>query len=375
MIVISILVFIIYSILIFSFIIGFDKVKLETNNFGEPINTFSIVIPFRNESINLENLLISLLKINYPKNLFEILLVNDASIDDSSKIIEIFIKKHPTLNVQLIENLRESNSPKKDAINTAINISKFDWIVTTDADCEVPINWLQCFNSFIDENQSVFISAPVKFKQENSFLFHFQNLNFISLIGSTIGSFGIKKPFMCNGANLCYKKEIFQQLNGFEGNTNIASGDDIFLLEKMVFKYPTKTSYLKSKEAIVSTQSEKSWNSFFNQQLRWASKSGSYKNWFSKFVGLTIFTTNLAILIFGLSLFFQPNNWMFFIGILLQKMFFDILLIEKTAVFLNSKKSLQYYPLISVLYPFYIVLIATFSMFKNYEWKGRKFSK
>jgi hypothetical protein len=60
---------------------------------------------------------------------------------------------------------------------------------------------------------------------------HFQQLDLVSLQGATIGSFGIGKGFMCNGANLAYKKSLFQELNGFRNDT-IASGDDVFLLQK-----------------------------------------------------------------------------------------------------------------------------------------------
>lgn len=375
MIVFSILVFIVYAVLILSFVIGFDRIKLESTNFEKPVNTFSIVIPFRNETSNLKELLASLLQLNYPLHLFEILLVNDASEDASCAIVEAFQTQYPELNIQLIQNNRKTNSPKKDAIITAVHIAAFDWIITTDADCEFPKNWLQSFNSCIEKNQPVFISAPVKFKEEKSFLFQFQNLNFLSLMGSTIGAFGITKPILCNGANLCYNKAVFQKLNGFEGNSLIASGDDIFLLEKMEKHYPTKTMFLKSNEVIVATKPENTWKSFFNQQIRWASKTGSYNNWFSKFVGLTVFITNLTLLVVGFSIFLDIGNWKFFIAVVIQKMFIDILLIEKSATFLNTKKSLQLYPVISLLYPFWTVFIAVSSLFKNYEWKGRKFNK
>jgi len=197
----------------------------------------------------------------------------------------------------------------------------------------------------------------------------------ISLIGSTIGGFGIKKPFLCNGANLCYNKKIFQELKGFVGNSEVASGDDIFLLEKMVKNYPNKTFFLKSKDAIVKTKSEMSWKSYFNQQIRWASKSSTFKNKFSIFVGLTVLAINLMILIVGISLFFEPNNWKLFISIFLLKMFFDVLLIEKTASFLNIKKSLIYLPIMSFIYPIFILIIGSSSFFKKFEWKGRRFQK
>ncbi|MDF1518293.1 MAG: glycosyltransferase, partial [Lutibacter sp.] len=196
---------------------------MKNKNFF-PKNRFSIVIPFRDEAHNLPNLLNSVSVLNYPSELYEILLVNDDSQDNFNQIIEEFNKQNPKLNLHLIQNIRKTQSPKKDAINTAINLSNFEWIVTTDADCLVPKLWLQLFDQFIEEEKPVFISASVKFITQNSFLFHFQNLNFTSLMGSTIGGFGIGNPFMCNGANLCYHKKTFLELNGFEGNDNIASG-------------------------------------------------------------------------------------------------------------------------------------------------------
>lgn len=373
MIVVVTLIFIVYTLLIVSFVIGFDKIKSFDTTFKKPYNQFSIIIPFRNEAANLEALLQSILELKYPTQLFEIILVNDDSDDDSCAIIETFQHKNSKLYITLIQNNRKTGAPKKDAINTAIENAQFNWLITTDADCEVPKNWLNSFNTFIEEKQAVFISAPVKFKKEKSLLFHFQNLNFISLIGSTIGAFGIKKPFLCNGANLCYRKDIFKKVNGFEGNTTIASGDDIFLLEKMLQNYPNKTLFLKSNLAVVRTKVENSLKAFFNQQIRWASKTNAYKNWFSKLVGLVVFTTNLAIVIVGISLFFNPTNWLFFSALLAHKMFIDVLLIEKTAQFLNAKDSLLYFPLISIAYPLYIVFIASASLLKKYEWKGRIF--
>ena len=371
----SILISIIYFVLILAFIIGFDKIELIQNKNTTPKNSFSIVVPFRNEAPNLTQLLNSLLAINYLTELFEILLVNDDSKDNFKIIIESFKQQNPSLNIQLINNKISANSPKKDAITLAIKKSKFEWIVTTDADCIVPENWLQLFNQYIGEKQPLLISAPVKFKGQNTFLYHFQNLNFNSLVGSTIGSFGLKKPFMCNGANLCYKKETFFTVNGFEGNSKIASGDDVFLLEKINTAFPNKACYLKSNEAIVQTNSETNLKSFFNQQIRWASKSTAYKSDFSKFVGLTILGMNLMLIALLFLVIINPLFWKYLLIICIQKLFFDFLLIFKTSLFLKNTHSLKYTIFISILYPFFIVYIGVLSLFKSYNWKGRNFSK
>ena len=148
-------------------------------------------------------------------------------------------------------------------LRTAIIQSKYDWIITTDADCELPEKWLNTYDAYIQQQDNVLIAGPVKYQNPKTFLDHFQNLDFMSLIGSTIGSFGTEKPFMANGANLAYKKTFFYQLNGFEDDANIASGDDVFLLQKAMQQFPNKVHYLKSEDFIVSTKPLNNWKSLF----------------------------------------------------------------------------------------------------------------
>ena len=364
-----------YTVLIIGFIIGFDKVKNISNTNTAPKHSFSIVVPFRNEAKNLPHLLNNIQQLNYPKHLFEILFVNDASDDDSSDLVKKYQQQFPLINIVLLNNLVKSNAPKKDAINTAIKNAKFTWIVTTDADCKIPPSWLQVFNQFIELKNPVFISAPVKMEVKSSILKHYQHFNMLSLQGATIGSFGLKNPLMCNGANLCYKKNIFNELKGFEGNENIASGDDVFLLEKMATYYPKQTFFLKSKSAIVSTTSEKNWNSYINQQIRWASKATAYKSSFSKFTGIVVLLMNLLLLILPFIAFKSTIFLTLFFIIFTQKIIIDFILIQKTATFLQSKTSLKNYLKTVCLYPLLTTLIGLTSIFKGYEWKGRSYKK
>jgi len=368
-----ILITIIYLALITSLIIGYNKVETTYIKNTIPKNTFSIVIPFRNEAHNLPNLLQALAIINYPKNLYEIILVNDYSTDNFEPIITHFKMKYPSVNLKLIDNHIKSNSPKKDAITTAITQSNYEWIVTTDADCIAPTNWLLAFNQYILEKKPLFISAPVKFIEQHSFLFYFQNLNFISLVGSTIGGFGIKRPFMCNGANLCYNKFTFNKVKGFEGNSEIPSGDDVFLLEKIHTLFPHQTLYLKSTDSIVQTNAENNLKSFFNQQIRWASKTTAYKSNFTKVIGIIIFLLNFLLVSLLITTIMKPYIWKYLFVVFFLKLCIDFILIYKTSLFLKVRKSLKYFPIISLLHPFFVVFTGVFSLFKNYEWKGRVF--
>ncbi|MEN3323271.1 glycosyltransferase [Mariniflexile soesokkakense] len=370
---ISIIITVLYLALIASFVFGFDKVKTFKLEGSTSKTTFSIVISFRNEAENLPALLKSISSLNYPRELFEIIFVDDDSEDDSVEIIKKTLE-NPS-NISIIKNKRVSNSPKKDAISTAIKQAKNEWIVTTDADCLLPKYWLDSFDAFIQKKSANCIAAPVTYFNKNSFLNRFQLLDLLSLQGATMGGFGINKPFLCNGANFAYKKSLFIELNGFEGNTNTASGDDIFLLEKAVKKHPKEVHYLKCNYAIVKTHTQPTWETLLAQRIRWAAKTSAYNNWFGKFTGLIVLLNNTLIIVLLALLIAGIFNLKAFLYICIVKFNIDFFLIYKSAVFFNQKSVLKSFIIGFLVYPFFSVYIAFISMFSSYKWKGRTFKK
>lgn len=359
-------VFLLYTLFIGQLIYGFNRMKRFSKKELTPKTSFTIVVPFRNEKKNLPNLLHSISLLNYPKELVEVILVDDDS-DDEFRIPNLEFR------IQIVKNVRKSNSPKKDAIETAIQIAKNDWIITTDADCLVQKNWLTTFDQYIQENEVEMVASGVCYVPKSGFLSAFQNLDFLSLQGATIGSFGINQPFMCNGANFAYSKQFFKELNGFQGNNSIASGDDVFLLQKAVSVAPKKVGFLLAKESIIATKPVETWSDLFQQRVRWASKSTGYSSIYGKLLALVVFGGNLVwILSFLLWLvgLLDQNIFMLFVAL---KFLIDFILIYKTVNFFESK--LQYILASSLLYPFFSVSVAVYSLFGKYSWKGRNFRK
>lgn len=370
MILVSLIIMLLYLLLIGLFAYGFNKINLIKLEDVSAKTKFSIVIPFRNEAGNLQELLKSIEDLNYPKQLYEVFLVDDESDDRS---LEIIIKSGA--KVITIPNKRHTNSPKKDAITTAINHAKHEWIVTTDADCVLPKYWLDGFDEHIQKNDTVCIVAPLTYSQQKTFSNRFQLLDILSLQGATIGGFGIKKPFLCNGANFAYKKELFIELNGFEGNANIASGDDIFLLEKVLKTHPKQLCYLKCEHSIVTTKPQPNWNELISQRIRWAAKTSAYNDWFGKLTGLIVLLMN-ALIIAGLLLsLFEVFSFKVLVYILIIKFSIDFLLIYKSALFFNQKEVLLSFVPAFFIYPFVSVYVAFVSVFIGYKWKGRVFKK
>ena len=373
MIYIFIFILIVYVSTIGLLIYGFDKIGTTQNNYISPKISFSIVVPFRNEENDFLNLLQSISELEYPKNLYEIIVINDNSDDKSVLIFNKWNSENSMIQSRLLENNRVSNSPKKDAIATAISQVKKEWIITTDADCVVGKNWLLAFDNFIQNNDSEMVVGSVSISNDKGFLNYFQFVDMLSLQGTTIGSFGLKKPFMCNGANFAYTKNLFLELNGFDGNDKIASGDDVFLLQKVIKFHPEKVGYLKNRDSIVFTKPEENWSKLFFQRVRWASKTGSYNGFFGKFLAVIVFITNLLFLLglgFGVWSF---GFWVMGFGFLI-KLLVDLILINKINQFIGSRKFI--FPLIeSLFYPFFCVSVAIYSFFGEFDWKGRNFKK
>jgi len=370
MILILILILCIYVVTIAQLIWGFDKIKFYTVSENKPKTFFAIVVPFRNERDNLPRLLESFKNLNYPIDLFEIILVDDFSEDDSVRQVYNWRMENGKFQTTLLENISISGSPKKDAISRAIPIIKNEWVITTDADCVVPQNWLLTLDNYIQNHDVAMIAGAVSYECEKSFLHYFQQLDLVSLQGATIGSFGMGLGFMCNGANFCYKKSLFNALDGFARNNNIASGDDVFLLQQAVRMHASKVHYLKSNEAIVKTKPAESWKALLHQRVRWASKTRSYQSVFGKDLAAIVFAGNLAIVAGWFLLAFKLLGWQYIVILFAVKCSFDFMLLYKTNTFLSGKP-MRFLLLGSLLYPFFCVVVALYSLRGKYEWKGR----
>ncbi|WP_434037492.1 glycosyltransferase family 2 protein [Formosa sp. 4Alg 33] len=376
MIIFSLITLTLYTFLIGSLYWGFTKVKTFKPHTRSNETSFSIVIPFRNEAKHLPELLHSISELDYSKNHFEILLINDGSEDISESIINHFTQTHRELQITLLQNKRHSNSPKKDAISLAISHAKCNWILTTDADCVLPKTWLNTFNAFIQGHPDCqLIVAPVTYFTTSKFLNIFQWFDVMSLQGATIGGFGIHQPFLCNGANLGYKKQAFYDVNGFAENDAIASGDDIFLLEKISKKYPESIQYLKSTDAVIYTHAQPTLKDLISQRKRWASKTKAYTNKFSQITGLLVLSTNALLICLFICMSFGDFSPTYFTGLCAVKFAVDFMLIYKSAVFFNQEKGLKWYIIIAILYPIFCSYVAVVSLFTSYAWKDRTFTK
>ena len=343
-----------------------------------PKTKISVLIPARNEADNIENCINSILQQTYPESLYEIIVIDDFSQDETADLVKNYIQKGHK-NIQLIQLAHqispdEIQSFKKKSIEIGVNKAKGELIVTTDADCIVQPQWLKLIASLYQTKKPKFIAAPVNFHQENNNFERFQSLDFIGMMGITGAGIHTKIMRMCNGANLAYPKAIFIEMKGFQGIDQHASGDDMMLLQKIAKVYPDNIEYLKNPDATTFTKTQKTLKSFINQRVRWSTKSKGYeeKQMTLILIGVWLFSTNIFIAFAG-SLLFGSSFLMLGLGQFLVKMIADYRLLKTSSTYFNRSDLMQTFVKSSLYHLIYIVIIGFLGgITKKYQWKGRK---
>ncbi len=260
---------------------------------------------------------------------------------------------------------------KKSAIGYGVEISKGEIIVTTDGDCEVPTEWLRSINNQFLNPAICMVVGAVRIKSNDSFFSKVQALEFSGLIGSTASTLLLGFPAMCNGANLSYRKKAFVQVSGYEGNTLIASGDDEFLMRKVIKKFGVSSlKFLNDSNAVVTTSPQASIVDFFIQRIRWAGKWRHNSDPFILLLALFVLlfqTTWLAAIV---CLFFGHAKSLM-IALLVTKIFLEGLFLFAVSRFLRQKFHVHAFFFLQIIYPVYVVVVGILSNVVRVSWKGR----
>lgn len=335
--------------------------------------SMSVIIAIRNEAENLPILLMSLATQKYHHDDFEIIIVDDHSKDGSVSIIQGFQKQHPLLKLQ-VYSLAKDRTGKKAALEMAYQLVKNEIIACTDGDCNLPENWLHITaQAFNDPNKMLF-SGGVYLKDKNRFLNHFQSVELMSLVASGAAAISLQKPIMCNGANMAFRKSILNELRPEEFHLKLASGDDVFLLMECKRKFgPSAIGFIKNKDHWVQTKGENSISEWLNQRMRWVSKSRSYSDPFQIMISILILVQNLSLLILMMASLINPAFIQTLIFIFLIKLMTDFFFLKNITLHLSKTYLLKYYPIISLIYPFFISYTAFMGQFKAFHWKGRSY--
>ncbi len=364
-----------YTVLMLVYRKGWFKVpEFTLSALYVPSTRISVIVPARNEAGNIGACLESLLNQKYPDYLYEVIVVDDHSEDDTVGIAYEYARDNIRC-ISLSEFIpmgNPVNSYKKIAIAAGINQSTGELIVTTDADCTLPNTWLMHIAAMYEQRQPVMIVAPVIYTIKRNLVQLFQLIDFMSMQGITAAAHALKLGNMSNGANLAFRKTAFDTVGGYDGIQSMASGDDYLLMMKMNKLAPDGICYLKSANATVSTLAQPDWRSFFQQRIRWASKSGKYNDTRLTLILVLVYLFNLMLLALAVGSIFIPAFRFMTAAILVIKIAAEYYFLKPVARFFNNEWVLWYFPFLQPLHVLYIVSAGFLGFLGGYEWKGRR---
>ncbi|KGL63683.1 glycosyltransferase [Polaribacter sp. Hel1_85] len=338
---------IIYYFVFTSFL--FDTNKDKKKSLETPI---SVIICAKNEAKNLQEFLPSILNQKY--NDFEVVLINDASSDETLEVMKSFEKKYNNIKIINVENIEAFWGNKKYALTLGIKAAKNDHLLFTDADCKpVSKHWIYEMTQNFNKDKTIVLGYG-KYKKEKSLVNLF--VRFETLL-TAIQYFSYAKmgsPYMAVGRNLAYNRQAFFNVKGFINHMHIKSGDDDLFIQDAANK--ENTTIATSKDSFTESLPPKSFAQWFRQKRRHISTANHYKFKHKFFLGL-FFISKVFLYILAITLFF------FYPWKIVLPIFLTYYLIQFIVIGLSSKKLEE--PTITYLLPFLEIglLIFHFSIF------------
>ncbi|MEI6456056.1 MAG: glycosyltransferase [bacterium] len=377
--IVSVFLTTVYVVFILFFNRGLSKtLRIRTVRKTKPSIRISVVIPVRNEASSILHCLEDLANQDYPKELYEIIITDDFSEDNTLRIVQSYIEKSKDRTLLLIRpgNENPERTGKKWAISRAVEKAGGELIMTTDADTIHGKSWISSFVFLYNSFRPQMILGPVAFHREETLLQKIQSLEFMGIMAVTAGSAWFNIPLMCNGASLGFTKEAFIKTGGYGDNFGFASGDDMFLLTNIIRHYkPGSVLFAGDPHALTLTVAERSWNGFINQRIRWISKNRGYSDPWIRMFSLLTWTVNF-LLLGGIFLGIAVPQILYLTLVLwFGKILSEYILVSKMAEFLDKKYMTGYYFIAQVFQLFYVTILGILGNFLPYRWKGRRIRK
>lgn len=334
----------------------------------------SVIVAVRNEASNLPGLLQHLLRQQYPWSRVEYIIADDHSEDQSAEVVADFLHLHPDIPLRFI--LAAGNDPpgKKSALERGLRHASGSFILTTDGDTALKPAWVYSMVDRFNDDCVKMVLGPVFFTPSGNLLQRLLSIEFLGIMGATCGFAGLGHPVMCNGANLAFRREAFNETGGYSTNIRFTSGDDQFLMMAIRRRYGRcSVAFCAEPEVIVTTEAPAHMKAFFNQRLRWLSKSRGYRagsviaaGFLTALPLLVIFSGLVAgFILFDLKLILITQVWM------VIKMSVDYSLVSGMARFSGDRLNLWYFILAQYLQMAYAPVTGMASLFYKGRWKGR----
>ncbi|HRO42205.1 MAG TPA: glycosyltransferase [Flavipsychrobacter sp.] len=357
-----------YALYFFTRIFNFPKPELD-NEFAT--GEVSIIICAKNEARNLENNLPAILSQRYSnetgKPMYEVVVVNDASGDDTEQVLYRLEQQFSHLwHVTIADEEERKFKGKKFALDKGVEYATHHWLLLTDADC-VPAtqNWIAHMVSPFEQGKDIVAGyGALKYHPGllNTFI-RWETLHtFVQY--STYALAG--KPYMAVGRNLACTKEIFYKARQSDIWNELPSGDDDLLMQCCAEK--DNTAIVAHRDAFTLSDAKLSWKEWIRQKQRHVSTGKYYRDEIQALLGVYAASHALSWLLFFVLIFFSGWTIVWIIMMMRCAVYWTIW--QSTAFKLQDRKLLLWMPLCDIGWAIYNFVLSPYILWKNkQQWK------
>ncbi|HHV36241.1 MAG TPA: glycosyltransferase [Candidatus Cloacimonetes bacterium] len=357
-----------YIIFVIRFYLGWKNLKRPMNYVKHRV---SVVVIARNEAHNLLQLMTCLISQDYPKELYEIIIGDDDSEDNTEEVIQKFIDQGHNIRYFRSLGREEAISPKKLALSRAITMAEGEIILTTDADCIVPQGWISSMISHFTDDVSMvagYSRTYLKDWDKAPMVQKYEHLDFALTYMVLGGGYTLGKSWACIGQNMAYRKSAWEDVGGFEKIMHLISGDDVNLMQLMRRK-GHKIIFNFSAKSFTYTHPVQSWKQFVNQRSRWASNM-KYQLKFNPEFFFILFS--MACLYWG-SIILMFINLKLGLAVFAYRIIIEHIMIAYTRKHFGvSGRMLRFYPLWVIIQTFMLVFTMVLGSLGLFVWHGKR---
>lgn len=354
-----------YAYALWRVVHGLRKLKPGTNDWR---HTMSVVVPARNEARWIRRCLEALLAQDYPRYLYEVIVVNDRSSDATARMVKEVQARSPHVRLVNVDKVPAGIAPKKHAVTVGIGNALGQIVVTTDADCVPGKGWLAGINREFAPDVGVVVGHTA-YRSPRNWFEGIQSLDYLShrIIGA--GTVGTGEVITSTASNLAYRKRVFEEVGGFGESSGLVSGDDDLFLHRVHTKTAWRVVAATAAETFVCTEPAASWGQFIRQRARWASKVPRYHRGVMPFLVVTFLLLGLIVVTLPFAIA-KPRRWLGLWALLAAKAGVDYWVMKQGAITFRQADLMKYFWGAEVMHPFYTVVAVVWGLIGRFTWKG-----
>ncbi|HEU0136245.1 MAG TPA: glycosyltransferase [Flavobacterium sp.] len=338
----------------------------KANNSNPKKIAVSVIVCAKNEADNVTRFVPLLAEQDYPD--FEIILIDDASSDNTLDIFEAFEQQYSNIRLVKVENIEAFWGNKKFALTLGIKAATKEYLLFTDADCyPISKNWIMEMSSQFTMNKTIVLGYGAYEKIAGSFLNKIIRFETMLTAVQYFSWAKAGKPYMGVGRNLAYKKEEFFNVNGFIDHMKIRSGDDDLFINQAATAKNTTINF--NADSFTYSEPKKSFSEWFRQKRRHVSTASHYK-FFDRAQLAVFYISQLLFILLPIVLLAFQYHWMIVTGLIAFRYLFVWIVLGFSAGKLKEKDVMYWFPIIELVVIFTQINIFMSNIFsKPVHWK------